>query len=456
VFLLLSTITATATAAVLVWYGDRQIDNVDVETQLPGDTDGDGDVDIPELAELRNILLVGSDSREGLSDKDRRELGTGDFSGVRTDTIILVQLDPKRNGAAMLSFPRELLVQRCDGTEGRINGAFEIGRATGVGGPTCIVRTVYELTGIPIHHYAQVDFEGFVNVVDTLGGVTLYLNEPIKDDDAHIDLPAGCVTLSGQEALGFVRVRKIDSDFGRIARQQRFIREIVDQVTSPSVALNIPKLFKLVDAGAKAVETDRSLSLGVMRQIAFSFRDVSSDRIDTRTVPGFNRLIGGVAYVVTDEAKAEPLFAAFREGVAAPAELGTEGPKDVKIADVPAIRVLNATGASGLAGAAAAALRTQGFEVASTGNAQVQNAQYTRILHPPDRREEAQLIAEIFPGARLVRDDLAESFTVELGADTDRARLDELASSPPAPTQAPEEDPQPDFRGADGGRKRDC
>jgi LCP family protein required for cell wall assembly len=454
-FLTASAVTATATAGVLVWYGERQIESVDVETAVPGDVDGDGSIDIPELADLRNVLLVGSDSREGLTARDRRELGTGDFEGVRTDTIILVQLDPKRHGAAMLSFPRDLLVERCDGSQGRINGAYEVGRLSGVGGPTCMVRTVANLTGIPIHHYAQVDFQGFVDVVDTLGGVTLYLNEPIQDADAHIDLPAGCVTLSGIEALGFVRVRKIDSDFGRIARQQRFIREIIDQVTSASVALNIPKLFSLVEAGAKAVETDPSLSLGVMRQIAFSFRDISSDQIDARTVPGFNRLIDGVAYVVADPVAAEPLFAAFRAGVAAPAEIGTEGPGDVRISDVPPLTVLNATRTGGLAASAAEALRVQGFEIAATGNASFQDATYTRILHPRDQREEAELIAEFFPGARLSRDDLADGFTIELGADTNLDHLRELASEPPAPTGPPEPAPQPTFRGAASDR-RDC
>ena len=455
-FLAVSTVTATATAAVLVWYGDRQIENVQVETEVPGDTDGDGSVDLPELAELRNVLVVGSDSREGLSGKDRRQLGTGDFAGVRTDTIMLIQLDPERNGAAMLSFPRDLLVERCDGTQGRINGAFEIGRTNGMGGPTCLVRTVQNLTGIPVHHYAQVDFQGFVDVVDTLGGVTLYLKDPIKDADAHVDLPAGCVTLDGADALGFVRVRKIDSDFGRIARQQRFIREIVEQVTSASVALNIPKLFALVEAGAKAVDTDRSLSLGVMRKIAFSFRDISSDQIDTRTVPGFNRVIDGAAYVVPDPEAAEPLFAAFREGVAAPAELGTEGPADVKIADVPPLTVLNAAGTGGLAGMAAEALRVQGFDISATGNADMQDLVYTRILHPRDRREEAELIAEYFPGARLIRDDLAAGFTIELGTDTDVENLRELAEQPPAPSGPPEPAPQPTFSGATGSERRDC
>ena len=457
-FIALSAVTASATAGVLVWYGERQIGQVQVETDQPGDTDGDGDVDevdIKGIGEIRNILVVGSDSREGLTAKERRDFGTGDFEGVRTDTIILLQLDPDRHGAAMLSFPRDLLVTRCDGTEGRINGAYEIGRMMDIGGPTCLARTVKELTGIPIHHYAEVSFQGFVDVVDTLGGVTMFLREPIKDEDAKIDLPAGCVTLDGKEALGFVRVRKIDSDFGRIARQQRFVRELIDEATSARVALNVPQLFRLVNAAARAVDTDESLSLGLMRRIAFSFRDLSSDRLDARTVPGFNRLINGVAYVVEDEAAAQPLFAAFRDGVAAPAELGTEGPVDVTVADVPPIAVLNATRTSGLAAAAAHALRIYGFTVSRTENATMQEATSTRIIHPAGRREEAKLIAEALPGARLVRDDLTDDFVVEVGADQDADML--LAAEPPPSAGPPAPEEQPTFAGAEPApRNRSC
>ena len=454
-FVTICLVSTTITAAALVWYGEQQITQVDVETQVPGDMDGDGSVDIVELKDVRNVLIVGSDSRKDLSADERRELGTGSFSGTRTDTLMIVQLDPKRHGAAMLSFPRDLLVTRCDGSEGRINSAFEIGKTTGVGGPTCLVRTITEFTGIPIHHYAQINFQGFVDVVDTLGGVRMYLDEPISDADANIDLEAGCVTLKGSDALGFVRVRKIDSDFGRIARQQRFIREMVDQVTSASVALNVPRLFDLVEAGARAIETDPSLSLSVMRQIAFSFRDLSSDQIDSRTVPAFNRTISGAAYVVADPEPAEELFEAFREGVAAPKDVGTRGPKDVAVRDVDPIRVLNATTTGGLAAAAAEALDRAGFEVAGTGNAQVQTLQKTRIIHPTGKREEATLLRELFPGATLVPAPDAEQLVLELGAEV---TLEQLAAVEEAsePEGAPDPEPTPTYKGATADTRHDC
>lgn len=321
---LVGALLAGATVGGLLWYGNREIGSMDVDTAVPGDTDDDGSVDVPELSRLLNVLVVGSDSREDLSAQERERLGTGQFEGTRTDTIMLMQLDPERKGAAILSFPRDLLVERCDGTQGRINGAYEIGEEGEMGGPTCLVRTVSDLTGVAINHYVQIDFTGFVDVVDALGGVRMCLGKPIVDQDANVDLPAGCQTLSGREALGYVRVRKIDSDFGRIERQQRFLAAVVKQASSPRAALNVPRLFELVDVTADAVEADRGLSLGVMRRIAFSFREAQAGDLDARTVPAFDRTIDGVAYVVADPKPAEKLFAAFRKGVAAPRGVGTK------------------------------------------------------------------------------------------------------------------------------------
>ena len=316
---------AAITAAALTWYSDRQIDALDVETQIPGDTDGDGIVDAPELRDIRNVLVVGSDSREELTAQERKELGTGSFSGTRTDTIMLVQLDPERDGAAVLSFPRDLLVERCDGSEGRINGAYEIGEANGTGGPTCLVRTVSDFSGIPVNHYVQLDFEGFVEIVDVLGGVRMCLGRPLVDEDANIDLPAGCQQLSGKDSLGFARVRKTDSDLGRIERQQRLIRAIVTQTSSARVALDVPRLFRFASAVGDAVETDEGLSMGTMRSIAFTFRDLESKGIVTSTVPVTDQMISGVAYLVAETEEAEALFETYRRGVAASS---TAGPGD--------------------------------------------------------------------------------------------------------------------------------
>ena len=316
-------------AAALWWYGDRHVGSLDVETAIPGDTDGDGVVDAPELQQVRNVLVVGSDSRDELSAQQRKELGTGDFEGNRTDTMMVVQMDPRREAPAVLSFPRDLLVERCDGSEGRINEAFAIGEAGEGDGPSCLIRTITGLTGIPIHHYLQMDFLGFVDVVDSLGGVPICLGRPLEDQDANIDLPAGCQTLSGQEALGFVRARKVDSDLGRIQRQQRFLSAIADRATSPQVALNPLRAKELIDTGSQAVQADAGLSVGLMRRLASTFGAGDASSMDMRTVPTVGQTIDGVAYLVAVEDQAEQLYAAFRAARPAPNGIGVDKTQDV-------------------------------------------------------------------------------------------------------------------------------
>lgn len=319
---------AVAGAAALWWYGDRQVGSLDVETAVPGDTDGDGTVDAPELQDVVNVLVVGSDSRDELTAEQRKELGTGDFEGNRTDTVMVVQVDPEREAPAVLSFPRDLLVERCDGTEGRINEAFAIGEADGSGGPACLIRTITGLTGIPIHHYMQMDFLGFVDVVDALGGVPMCLGRPLADPDANIDLQAGCQTLSGKEALGFVRARKVDSDLGRIQRQQRFLGAVAGRALSPEIALNPVRAKRLIDTGSQAVQADDGLSVGLMRSMASTFDGADGSSMDMRTVPTVDQMIDGVAYLVAQEQAAEQLYAAFRAARSAPKGIGVDATQD--------------------------------------------------------------------------------------------------------------------------------
>jgi LCP family protein required for cell wall assembly len=472
-------------ALVAIWYGVASIDRVDVDLAEPGaagpgaavDTDGDGVPDRPEgpataeieeLTEILNVLVVGSDSREGLTQEQLLELGTEADDGNRTDTIMLLQLDPRREQVSLLSFPRDLLVTRCDGTEGRINAAVAIGEETGVGGGTCLVRTITEFTGIPINHYIQVDLVGFIDVVEALGGVSLYLDEPIRDVAAGADFDAGCVTMDGLEALTFVRARQIDNDFGRIARQQRFIREVVRESSSLGTLANPARLFSLVDAGARAVETDRALSVRELQRIAFSLRDLEPERLDTRTVPTTSQRIDGAALEVADEDDAEALFTAFREATVAPDGLGrdesgrdesgrdgprTDEPRTIDVEDVPPITVLNGAGRAGLAATATDALEAQGLTVASTGNAEDFGSAGTRIVHAPDQLEEAELLAGALGGAELREGGDGEPLTVVLGSDYDPdAEVDlegAVAVGATAAPATPAPNPSPQFAGAD-------
>ncbi len=254
-----------------------------------------------------NILVVGSDSREGMTPEEQRELGTGSVGGKRTDTIFVLSVQGQR--AAMLSFPRDLYVTRCDGSSGRINAAFTTGD-----GPSCLVQTIRQLSGIELTHYLEISFLGFRDIVDAVGGVNVYLEKPISDASAHIDLPAGCNHLDGRDALGFVRVRKIDDDLGRISRQQYFLQQLAKSAASPSTIANPLRLFSTAGAVADALIADEDFGPIDMVRLGLGARGIAGGSLPSYTVPATPQTIGGAAVLVPKDAEAAPLFAAFRDG----------------------------------------------------------------------------------------------------------------------------------------------
>ncbi|MFD8816973.1 LCP family protein [Streptomyces sp. NPDC059627] len=237
----------------------------------------------------QNILLIGSDSRAG--DGNRRY---GKDSGTqRSDTTILLHLARDRRSATAVSLPRDLMVhvpgclrgdgRRSDPSFTLFNSAFE------VGGSACTVRTVEKLTDIRVDHYAVVDFSGFKDMVDAIDGVQVCLKKPIDDKAAKLRLPAGRVTLDGEQALGYVRARKSlgdGSDTGRMDRQQQFLGALVNKVQSSDVLLNPAKLYPLLDAATSALTTDPELaSLRGLYQLVRGLRDIPTDHVQFLTVP---------------------------------------------------------------------------------------------------------------------------------------------------------------------------
>ena len=263
----------------------------------------------PSVGQPLHVLITGSDSRAGLSQEERIALTTGSAGGERADTIILLTIDGGRAG--MLSFPRDLSVERCDGTVGRINAALAIG------GPSCLVETVHRLTGIRAHHHVAVTFGGFRDVVDAVGGVELCLDRPIRDRSAGIDLPAGCQVLDGADALGFVRVRKIDDDFARIARQQQFLRALAGELTDPTLLVRPWRLVPAVVGASRAVTVDEELGPVGLARLARGMRAVAAGDVVTATVPadGFTSS-AGAALLRVRTAEAAPLFAGFADASA--------------------------------------------------------------------------------------------------------------------------------------------
>jgi anionic cell wall polymer biosynthesis LytR-Cps2A-Psr (LCP) family protein len=158
-----------------------------------------------------------------------------------------------------------------------------------VGGSACTVRTVERLTDIRVDHYMVVDFHGFKDMVDAVDGVEVCLAEPIHDEAARLRLPAGRVTLDGEQALGYVRVRKSlgnGSDTDRMDRQQRFLGALVNKVQSNDVLLNPVKLYPVLDAATSSLTTDPGLaSLRSLYELVRGVRDIPTERVQFLTVP---------------------------------------------------------------------------------------------------------------------------------------------------------------------------
>lgn len=406
------------------------------ETALPA-------VETVELEDRKTILLIGSDSREGLSREQLAQIGTENVGTDLTDTIILLQVDPNTDAAAMLSFPRDLLVERCNGTTGKINEAFFIGEQQEDGlGPACLVSTIENLTQIHIDHYARVNFAGFVRAVDALGGVTFYVEEPMRDAWSGLDIPSGCVEFDGVSAIQFVRARHIDSDFGRIARQQRFAREMIKKATSLGTLLNPATVTSLVGSVSETLETDAEFGLGDMIDLVNSVKNISSGAVDGRTVPGVVGRWGEASVVRLVEDEAEVLFEAFRNGDLLPEGVGTDAaPIELGPANVIPVEVVNGGAAAGTADETAEVLEALGYTVSGTDQTANYGFANSTILYPENRQDHAELLAEALDITRLtMRTDDEEQLQLLLGTEFDPA---EYAPPPPAPGEPPAETATP-------------
>ncbi|MER7804303.1 LCP family protein [Streptomyces parvulus] len=237
----------------------------------------------------QNVLLIGSDSRAGDGNaRYGRDSGT-----ERSDTTILLHLAAGRDSATAVSLPRDLMldVPGCRGRDGsRTEPVFaQFNYAFAAGGSACSIRTVEKLTGVRVDHHVVVDFQGFKKMVDALDGVEVCLREPVDDKDAGLRLPAGRVTLDGEQALGYVRARKSlgdGSDTDRMDRQQRFLGALVNKVQSNGVLLNPVKLYPVLDAATSSLTTDPNLaSLRGLYDLVRGLRDVPTERVQFLTVP---------------------------------------------------------------------------------------------------------------------------------------------------------------------------
>lgn len=322
----------------------------------------------PAAGDSLTFLLVGSDSREGLEDLKN----FGSVSGARGDVIMLVRLDPKTSNAQILSIPRDLWVDIPGHGQNRINAAYAFG------GPTLMVQTIKENLNVTVNHYAEIDFVGFSDMVDELGGIQISFPYPARDSKSGLDVAAGTQTLDGRMALAYARSRhyqelrdgnwvSVDADdIGRTARQREVMRAIVSEMKSPS---SIAEAGAIASAMARHTTIDSALAEASVARFFWDFKGIITGDIEGATLPVEGASIEGKSVLIAKEPDAGAMLANFRAG-----RVLSEEPVR--------LQVLNGNGISGAAASMAETLEAEGFVVAGVGDAERDDYQQTTVIVP--------------------------------------------------------------------------
>ena len=267
-----------------------------------------------------NYLIVGSDTREGLSREEIKRLkvgGTDVAAGKRSDTMLLIHISKKRDKAAIISIPRDsyALIPEHNNSQGKVIPAAysKIDSAYNWGGAPLLIETLESMSDLRIDHYVELNFVGFVRMVDALGGVEICTKKDIDDPKSHLTLPAGTHVLDGIDSLKFVRTRVFDGlgDLGRMKRQQEFAGAMLRKATSAGVLLNPVKMVDFINSALDSVVTDEGLSQGDLLTLGKQLRNLSASNVRTLTIPlqYYNYNKNGVsAAVLWDPVLAPELF----------------------------------------------------------------------------------------------------------------------------------------------------
>lgn len=271
----------------------------------PATTTGDTTPQIPELEDqsARNFLVTGSDNGACV-DPDSPYAGAfGERFGDRSDTIMILRIDPVTDRAAILSFPRDLWIKVAGSSrQSRINGVFK------KDDPTLLIFSIYENFGILIDHYVNIDFCAFKKIVDAVGGVKVPFEYAVKDDNTGLNVPSPqCYRFDGESGLAYVRSRYFEyldpergwrpdptSDLGRISRQQDFVRRLMKQAIDKGVR-NPRVAKKIIDASIEFVTRDDGLTIGRLLQFGQAMRELDPNAIQTYQIETYPMTIGGQA-----------------------------------------------------------------------------------------------------------------------------------------------------------------
>ncbi len=406
-----------------------------------------------------NILLIGSDTREGAGNDAYADRDGTLGGGAHSDTNLLVHLSADRSAATVVSIPRDsmtLAPPDCSPTVPRTQWRMrQWNQNYAIGGAGCLIRTLEGNTGLFVDHYAVVDFRGFKQMVDALGGVRVCTPVAIDDAHTHLQLTPGKHVLSGRQALQYVRVRKSigdGSDLQRIGRQQAFLSSVMQRATSSQLLLEPATLYAFLTAATKSLTTDPELGVGTMRDLAGSVKGIGLDKIQFVTVP--NEPYTPDPNRVQWRRSAEQIWSALRRdrpvgatanpsATPSPTQSPTQSPLTVSPADIT-VTVRNATGVSGLARQAARALEVQGFAQVSTGTAAT-TTQHVLVEYSGQHTEDARTLAAAFPGA-VVRQTAGLGATVQVTLGRGAPAVVEVPNrlgSTPLPAQSISSEPNP-------------
>ena len=258
----------------------------------------------------QTYLLVGSDSRDGLSKEEQKRLGTGSVGGQRTDTMMLLYVPPSGK-PALISIPRDSYVAIPGHGKNKINAAFAFG------GAKLLTQTVEQATGLRVDHYLEIGFGGFVDIIDAVDGIEMCVPRDIKDKNSHLNVKKGCQTMDGVTALAYVRMRYADpeGDLGRVKRQREMVAAVAKKAATPESVLNPFRYWTLNHAIAGALTLGSTTSVTDMPAVALAMKDLNNEGALTLTVPiSGNISTPAGSSLAWDETKAKAMFATIASG----------------------------------------------------------------------------------------------------------------------------------------------
>ena len=378
----------------------------------------------PKYTNALNILLIGSDTRKGANKRFGRTLVDG---GQRSDTIMLVHVSPGRKGAVVISFPRDTVVPTLacpaqgTGTPGQVadpNALERINATFANGGPSCLYKTVEQITRVRITHFVQLDFVGFEHVVNDIGGVDICLPFAVDNPQSGLHLTAGKHHVKGKMALAFWRIRENvgeGSDLQRIQRDQYLMASLVQSVERKNILGSVTQVFSVVKDVASAMTTD--MDLNSMTSILGSVRDLNTKDIQFVQVPTVAYPVDPAAEVEFAQPGAAELFSAIAHDKTLPPAQKKTGTPVLAAADPSDVnvQVLNGSGFNGIAATTGAALASRGFHVLGTGDASAFNYTSSVIEYASSaEKPQVQTLRQQLDNVVVQKDPSLEAGTVEL------------------------------------------